>query len=40
MYAILTFIGGFAAGVMLSAPVRSIVNRLYTMVKMARKAKP
>jgi len=37
MYAILTFIGGFAVGVMLSAPVRSLVKRLYTMVKLTRK---
>ena len=39
MYAILTFIGGFAAGVMLSAPVRSLVRRLYTTVKLTRSKK-
>ena len=37
MYAILTFLGGFAAGVVFSAPARSLVRRAYKAVKMTRR---
>jgi len=37
MLTILVFIGGFAAGVVLSAPVKSLVNRLYNAIRQMRK---